>query len=254
MKLTSLVTVVAILSTCTVWAEEDLSRSKALYKEINEKLASYAPATGSVKVGDTSYTLKGWLEGDQVRKIEATAKNAERTYEELYLEQETPRFVLSTHSQLKEQGKAGPRVEERIYFADGSIVKWLTTAKPTPVLSTEDYARMKGVLTKNCAAFVAALKKGKLANAAKVETLEGTFTGIEQGDYFYWKMRTAVGEERSFFILRPEDAVSKVADEPKAFIGKRCRIRWKTSTELIPEANERIEVEQILNVEWLPKK
>ncbi|MBL9142922.1 MAG: hypothetical protein JNM99_04490 [Verrucomicrobiaceae bacterium] len=90
--------------------------------------------------------------------------------------------------------------------------------------------------------------------AKKAKTLEGTFLGIEQGDYFHWNMKTADGEERSFFILKPDESVNKMVDKPEAFVGKKCRITWKTSTENIPEAGGKMEVEQILSVEWLGKK
>lgn len=92
------------------------------------------------------------------------------------------------------------------------------------------------------------------AAAKKAKTLEGTFLGIEQGDYFHWKMKTADGEERSFFILKPDESVDKMVDKPEGFVGKKCRITWKTSTENIPEAGGKMEVEQILSVEWLGKK
>jgi len=92
------------------------------------------------------------------------------------------------------------------------------------------------------------------APAKKAKTLEGTFVGIEQGDYFHWNMKTADGEERSFFILKPDESVNKMVDKPEAFVGKKCRITWKTSTENIPEAGGKMEVEQILSVEWLGKK
>ena len=92
------------------------------------------------------------------------------------------------------------------------------------------------------------------ARKGSIKTLEGTFLGIEQGDYFHWNMKTASGEERSFFIMKPDASVDKIVDKPESFIGKKCRITWKASTENIPEAGGKMEIEQILSVEWLGKK
>jgi hypothetical protein len=93
------------------------------------------------------------------------------------------------------------------------------------------------------------------AKAEKTQILEGTFVRIDEGDYFHWVIKPTEGEERSFFILNPPDAsVDKVVEEPAAFVGKKCRITWKASKEEIPEAGGKIDIEQVLSVEWLGKK
>jgi hypothetical protein len=67
-------------------------------------------------------------------------------------------------------------------------------------------------------------------------------------------MTTKSGEEVSYFIMRPDDSVEKVTENPEKYIGKKCRVTWKKSTENIPEAGGKMEIEQILSVEWLGKK
>jgi hypothetical protein len=84
-------------------------------------------------------------------------------------------------------------------------------------------------------------------------TVEGTFTGIEQGDYAHWNMRTKAGEV-SYYILKPDASVEKVLKNAKPFVGRKCRITYKKTTENIPEAGGKMEVEQIVSVEWLGKK
>lgn len=95
-----------------------------------------------------------------------------------------------------------------------------------------------------------------LKGAAKPKaalTAEGTFTGIEQGDYAHWKMRTKSGEV-SFYILKPDASVEKVLAKPKPFVGRKCRITYKKTTENIPEAGGKMEIQQIVSVEWTEKK
>lgn len=91
----------------------------------------------------------------------------------------------------------------------------------------------------------------RLCAKPAVSKLTGIFLGIEEGDYAHWQMRTDKGEERSFFILKPDASVEKVTAKPTAFKGRKCRVTWKKSKENIPEAGGKIELEQILSVEWV---
>ena len=102
------------------------------------------------------------------------------------------------------------------------------------------------------AEFSAALKSpGKAGASEAAQVVEGVFLGIEQGDYLHWNMRTTAGDDFSLFILKPGASVTKAADNPEAFKGKRCRVTWKASTEFVPETGGKTEIDQILAVEWL---
>lgn len=86
---------------------------------------------------------------------------------------------------------------------------------------------------------------------ATPQTLEGVFSGLEEGDYVHWILRTGTGEDRSFFVLKPDASLEKALADPSAFAGKKCRITWSRSTVNIPEAGGPMEVEQVFSVEWL---
>ena len=92
------------------------------------------------------------------------------------------------------------------------------------------------------------------AKPTAAKSAEGTFVRIDEGDYFHWVMTDKKGEEVSYFIMSPDASVDKVIEEPGKFVGKKCRIQWKTSTENIPEAGGKLEIDQILSVEWRGKK
>jgi hypothetical protein len=83
------------------------------------------------------------------------------------------------------------------------------------------------------------------------QTIEGTFTGIEQGDYAHWNLREADGTARSFFILQTDAALERVLADPQEYEGRPCRIRWERRTENIPEAGGPMEIDVILGVDWL---
>lgn len=92
-------------------------------------------------------------------------------------------------------------------------------------------------------------KKAASAKAA-ANTTEGTFLGLEEGDYTHWRMKSG-GEEVSFFVLQPDKSVEKVIEEPSKFKDRKCRVRWKETVENLPEAGGRTKIRQVVSVEWL---
>lgn len=247
--------ILPLILTASAFAQKETAHHRAVYDAINKAEASMQKVKATHKDEPTEFALTGYLQNGEVKKIVSLCSDEGSGPVEYYLEDEKPLFVYSTWYKMTDSGKKGALVEERLYFKDGEVFKWLTTEKPAPVFHGEDYQATTEMLTTNCAAFVAALKKaggkasGKAQAAAKVT--EGTFTGIEEGDYFHWNMKTKSGEEVSYFMLRPDDSVEKVSENPEKFVGKKCRVTWKKSTENIPEAGGKMEIEQILSVEWL---
>lgn len=238
------------LATPLVHSQEDTAAHRKLYAEINEAASKLRKVEASYQEDVTEFALTGWLDGGQVRKI--LSRCSDGGVEEFYLQNEKPVFVFTTWFKATEDGSKGPKVEERIYLKDGEVFKWLSTEKPAPVLHGEDYQATTARIVDNSKHFVAALKKkaGPAAKAPAGATLEGKFTGIEEGDYAHWNMTTGAGE-RSFFILKTNAAIEKVLAQPAKFKGKRCAITWKKGMQDIPEAGGRIEVEQILDVRWI---
>lgn len=236
-------------------AQSDTAHHRAVYNAVNEQASSFKKVAATHKDDPTEFALTGWLEGGQVRKIVATNGDDGVGVEEYYLENEKPLFVYNTYT------SGGKKIEERLYFKDGEIFKWLTTEKPAPVFHGEDYAANTERIVSNTTAFVAALKQaaGKAggkpkAQAAASKAIEGTFLGIEEGDYAHWNMRDKDGEEVSFFILNPDTAVEKVLEKPKAYAGRKCRVTVKQSKDNLPEAGGKVDIEQVVSVEWLGKK
>lgn len=232
-------------------AKEDTTHHREVYQEVNANEVSFKKVTTASGGRASKADLTGWFEGSELRKIIAVTHGEDAAVIEYYLEGGEPLFVFNTFRQLKGDGSRGPKVEERLYFKEGVIFKWLTTEKPAPVFHGEDYQATTEKHVTNCAAFVAALNKVRSSGGTGAKVTAGVFAGIEEGDYFHWNMRTIDGEEVSYFILHAEASVDKVLEDPAAFVGRRCRVIWKKSLEDIPEAGGKIQVEQILSVQWL---
>lgn len=257
MKISSLFSAAAFLAATTLCsAQNDTAKHRAAYAAINAAAASLPQTSANYKDEATLFKLNAWSDDGVIQKIVAVCDDDGEGVTEYYLEAEKPLFVFNTYHQLTEDGKRGAKVEERLYFKDGSIFKWLTTEKPAPVFHGEDYAATTEMYTANCQAFLKALKKGKpvKAAAASERVTDGVFVRIDEGDYFHWVMKSKGGEELSFFIMKPDASVDKVIDNPQAYLGKKCRVTWKKSSENIPEAGGKMEIEQILSVQWLGAK
>ena len=243
---------VLLLFPIAIRAEADVAHHRAVYAATNAALPRLQKVTATFKDDPIEFALTGWLQNGEVKKIVAT-NHTDEGEEEYYLEKEAPLFVYNTY---RAGAGRGAKIEERVYFRDGRIVQWLTTEKPAPVFHGEDYQATTERIVTNTRHFVAALKKGKSPGkaVAAASTMEGMFLGIEEGDYAHWQMRTKTGEEVSLFILRPDASVEKVIANPKSYRGRACRVTFKKTTENIPEAGGKMEVEQIVSVEWLTKR
>jgi hypothetical protein len=77
---------------------------------------------------------------------------------------------------------------------------------------------------------------------------EGTFIGIEQGDYAHFLIKDKKGKDDSFIILRPDKSVQPYLDHPAKLKGKRVRVHWEE--QMIPEAGEKMKT--VTKVELRP--
>ena len=69
---------------------------------------------------------------------------------------------------------------------------------------------------------------------AATGSTEGTFVGIEQGDYAHFLIKDKKGKDSSFIILRPDKSAQRYLDNPTKLKGRQVRVHWKEET--IPEA------------------
>ncbi len=98
---------------------QDVSAQKALYNSIEEKLDSYKKLTATT---DDGIALKGW-KNREGRFVKIVSENNGNTAE----------FYLGPDNKVAfvflDWNKNGTHLEDRIYFANKSIVKWLTDGK-----------------------------------------------------------------------------------------------------------------------------
>jgi hypothetical protein len=73
-----------------------------------------------------------------------------------------------------------------------------------------------------------------LAGSPKSGTADGSFVGIEQGDYAHFQIKDRKGKADSFIILQVDKSVQPFLDNPAKMKGRKVRVHWKEQT--IPEA------------------
>ena len=73
---------------------------------------------------------------------------------------------------------------------------------------------------------------------AATGSTDGTFVGIEEGDYTHFLIKDKKGKDDSFIILRPDKSVQPYLDNPAKLKGRPVRVHWKEQT--IPEAGGRM--------------
>jgi hypothetical protein len=238
----------SLIATATSFAQNvDTTRHKAIYADINARAESMDKQGALVDGRDGEVKLTGWLDGGEVRKITASPGIMGAGFDEIYLENGQPVFVFMSY-----KSEAGAKMEDRVYLEDGSIVKWLSTDK-TFVPHSTDAEAIGERLAVDVPNFVAALggrASGGGGAGEGEKTTSGVFTGIDQGDYAHWKMTTRDGEELSFFILRTDEAIERVLNDPQEYEGRSCRVTWQTRKENIPEAGGVMEIDVLTGVSW----
>lgn len=204
----------------------------ALVDQTDASLKDFRRVKGTAQTEAGKVALTGWFDGSDIRKIVVRPGFSGRGFDAIYFKNRVPRFVFSK----------ADRTEERLYLRDGEILVWISD--PGFVPHGDDFASTSARLQTDVAAYLAALEP-KAENV-----LAGTFVGIEQGDYAHWKMRTANGRERSFFVLQTNPSLDRVLNDPQEYEGRHCRVRWTRATENLESVGGPVTLEKILSVEW----
>lgn len=84
-----------------------------------------------------------------------------------------------------------------------------------------------------------------------MQMLEGTFLGIEQGDYFYVLVRTKQDEDFSFMVIETDPFFDEIFEDPDSHAGKAIRVWYMDTVEYIEEAGGEMEISKYHGAEWI---
>ncbi|MFM9014313.1 MAG: hypothetical protein ACKORK_12275, partial [Gemmatimonadota bacterium] len=86
-----------------------------------------------------------------------------------------------------------------------------------------------------------------LAANQGVLVVSGTFQSLEMGDYPHFNMLTNDGREVSFFALSiSPDEMARF--EQEGMCGTPVQVQWRRSKRFIPEADEEMEIDELVSV------
>jgi hypothetical protein len=94
-------------------------------------------------------------------------------------------------------------------------------------------------------------EKSKEEVSDKQQVTVGTFIEIEQGDYFYFKIKPENGDEKSLMVLKGDDTYEKIAANPDKFKGAKVKVTWEAKKQNIPEAGGEMDIEEYIKAEIL---
>ena len=113
-----------------VWAQDDTAHARQVYADINKSLKHLKRVSTKAKRADVSYqsAVRAWAEGDgSIRKIEVTdADDSGDLISEYYYQGGALVFVYVAVKGFDSKGKQVTRNEERQYFQENRMFKWLS--------------------------------------------------------------------------------------------------------------------------------
>lgn len=68
--------------------------------------------------------------------------------------------------------------------------------------------------------------------------MDGTFAGIERGDYTHFLIKDTHGKPESFIILRDNRSIASYLKNARQLQGRAVRVYWQE--EMIPEAGQKM--------------
>jgi hypothetical protein len=103
----------------------------------------------------------------------------------------------------------------------------------------------------SCVLLAVSSAAGADAKSGKQRITEGTFAGIEQGDYAHLLVKTASGKQESYFVLQVDKSVQPYVEYATKMRGRKVRVYWREKMENLPEAGGRTRVQVVERIEAL---
>jgi hypothetical protein len=100
-----------------------------------------------------------------------------------------------------------------------------------------------------CALFGSQIAFSQAAKQAPTKTAVGKFIGLEQGDYFYFKIMKDDKTELTLRVDKPDAFYDKVEKNTKSYLGKKIKVYYQHTKVYTPEAGGDVEVDLYIKAE-----
>lgn len=247
--------------TNSLQAEDPTAVHKRVYDEVNASAGSFDVIEKEIKLPgeEEASIVKAWTDEGAVRKLEVgDPGDGGNTIREYYYDEDGGlAFVYQTvTTESMQTGKVAAKVHARFYFTDGELIRYLDSDNKPVGKDDPSFGDYEEELLKLSKGYSKAVSKGSSANKSKEKSTgkqvtEGTYVGIEQGDYFHLNIVTDKGDEVSYFILHPDKTFDPFLKNPEKFAKKKVRVTWESKEENIPEAGGKMQVDSALSIELI---
>ena len=170
MKIAAFLLGVLSFSLTNLSAQNDTVHHRAVYKSINEGLRRFDKQTVSFKHEGVGYRIEGWLKGGKIVKIIVKSPTDKHFgTEEYYIENGQPLFVFRVRDMLdSETGEVMIKgAENRFYFRDGHLFKWLDFNKSEVSPNDEFFGDEGESILMNFRMFINAFNTSSQANTKR---------------------------------------------------------------------------------------
>lgn len=234
-------------------ADDATAHHKAVYAEVNRNLATYqvAKSTFEIAGAPSEASVTTWRENGTLRRMDVRYPDDHGdAVQQFYYDHAGLVFVFETVTTAAIDGSRASRREDRCYFKDGRMIRWLDGEKRSVSPTARDYADKEAELLRTSQVFSSrmAAEAKPPESKAQPHSITGRFEGFEEGDYTHLLL-TSGGQVRSFFVLRTDETIERLLKHRDRYIGKPIRVHWKTSVEDIPEAGGRTRVDSVVSVQ-----
>lgn len=158
---------------------DPIAAAREAYAEVEKRLPGMARVDFSMRAGADEFAsgARAWLEGREVRKVQAVAKDDDgEVVTDYYFARGALVFAFRAVKGWREDRKLATRVEHRQYFGGGKMVRWLGGLEKAAVPASDaDYAPEGRARLREAADFVrgARLVAGKRATATVDRLVNG---------------------------------------------------------------------------------
>lgn len=234
-------------------ADDATAHHKKVYAEVNRDLATYQVAKSTFEIaGAPSETLvTTWRENGTLRRMDIRYPDDHGdAVQQFYYDSVGPVFVFETVTTAAIDGSRSSRREDRYYFENGRLIRWLDGEKRSVPPTTRDFAEKEAELLRASRSFSSKMAADTKSPDSKAppNSITGRFDGVEEGDYTHLLLNSG-GQVRSFFVLRTDETIERLLKHRNRYIGKTIRVYWKTSVEDIPEAGGKTRVDSVVSVQ-----
>lgn len=239
-------------------AADPTAYQRQVYAEVNQSLDGMRTAskTFSVDGAPVEIHVTTWSDGSGIRKMTMSMPDDHGdNIQDYYYDRGALVFVYEVITTQDIRGGSVSREENRYYFENNQMFRWLDSNKQSVSRSDEEFVTRESEMLQTSEEYIRRMGnvsgsgKGKAKDSAGgLHTTTGIFEGFEQGDYLYLNL-TVGRETKSYMVLNPDRSLEQLIDQENRYRGRSLSVTWKTTVETLEEAGGKVEVTQAVSVQ-----